>query len=76
MTIDDILNRADKATDLQELIELWNEVAINKKKYSLAEILLANKRISILALRANGDECEKGNFYWSLFFIYLRAIQL
>jgi hypothetical protein len=62
-TIEEILNEANNTNDLQELINLWNEIAKNKKKYALTEILEANAIIRERALKSNGSDFDKGKFY-------------
>jgi len=64
--INEILNEADSATELQVLINLWNEIANNKYSYTLVEIRYANERIRKLALKSNGKDIDKGKFYYSL----------
>ena len=65
-TLTEILKDADKATELQVLIDLWNEIANNKKQYPLTEIWFANEYIRELALKSNGQDIEKGKFYYEL----------
>ena len=61
--ITEILDNANSATELQELIDLWNEIANNKKQYPLTEIYEANKQIRRLALKSKGEDIEIGKFY-------------
>lgn len=61
--ITEILNEARTSTDLQSLINLWNEIANNKKQYPLTEIYEANKQIRRLALKSKGEDIEIGKFY-------------
>ena len=61
--ITEILNEARTSTDLQSLINLWNEIANNKKQYPLTEIYEANKQIRILVLKSKGEDIEIGKFY-------------
>jgi hypothetical protein len=61
-----ILKEADSTKDLQKLIDLWNEIALNKKSYPLTEIYFANEHIRELALRSNGQDVQKGLFYYNL----------
>ncbi|MFD2922027.1 hypothetical protein ACFS6H_20065 [Terrimonas rubra] len=65
-TLSQILKEADKKTDLQDLINLWNEIAENKYEYPLIQIRFANEYISQLALSTNGCDLEKGKFYYTL----------
>ena len=64
--ITEILKDADATKDLQGLINLWNEIANNKKQYPLTEIWNANKHIRELALQSNGQDIDKGKFYHEL----------
>jgi len=64
--ITEILKEADSTNDLQGLINLWNEIANNKKQYPLTEIWDANKYIRELALKSNGQDIDKGKFYMEL----------
>ena len=64
--INEILENSDSATELQELIDLWNEIANNKYNYSLVEIQHANVHIRKLALKSNGQDIDKGKFYHCL----------
>lgn len=66
--ITEILTDADTTTELQQLINYWNEIANNKYYYSMSDILKANKHISELALSANGQDIDKSKFY-----IYLKS---
>ena len=61
--ITEILNEARTSTDLQSLINLWNEIANNKNQYPLTEIYEANKQIRRLALKSKGEDIEIGAFY-------------
>ena len=65
-TITEILKDADSTNDLQTLINLWNEIANNKKQYPLTEIWFANEHIRELALKSNGEDIYKGKFYMEL----------
>lgn len=65
-TITEILKQADSTTDLQGLINLWNEIANNKKQYPLTDIWNANKHIRELVLKSNGQDIDKGKFYYEL----------
>ena len=62
-TITEILKDADATSDLQGLINLWNEIANHKRQYPLIEIWLANEHIRELALKSNGQDIDKGTFY-------------
>ena len=42
-TITEILKEADSTNELQGLINLWNEIANNKKQYPLTQIWFANE---------------------------------
>jgi hypothetical protein len=62
--IKEIIQEAESTKDLQVLINLWNEIAKNKKKYSLNEIRFANLKIRELALKSNHkNDIDKGLFY-------------
>ena len=65
-TISEILKEADATNELQGLINLWNEIANNKKKYPLTQIWFANEYIRELALNSNGQDIDKGKFYTEL----------
>ncbi len=65
-TLTEILKDADKATDLQSLIDLWNEIANNKHKYPLVQIWYANEHIRELTLNINGADIAKGHFWNTL----------
>lgn len=65
-TLSEILQDADKSTNIQELITLWNEIANKKKQYALVELYNAKEHISELALKCEGSDFDKGNFYWFL----------
>jgi hypothetical protein len=65
-TITEILKEADSTKDLQILINLWNEIVKNKKKYPLVKIWFANEHIRELALNSNGEDFSKGRFYMHL----------
>ena len=62
-TVTEILKEADATKELQGLINLWNEIANNKKQYRLTDIWNANKHIRELALKSKGDDIEIGKFY-------------
>lgn len=65
-SINEILKEADSANDLQVLINLWNEIANNKYKYTLVQIWFANEYIRKLALKSNGSDIQIGHFYTTL----------
>lgn len=65
-TITEILKESDFTRDLQSLINLWNEIANNKKKYPISEIWFANEHIRELALKSNGQYIDKCKFYYEL----------
>lgn len=58
----EILKDAELTNDLQNLINLWNEIANNKRSYPLTEIWTARDRIAELALKANAQDIDKGKF--------------
>jgi len=62
-TIEEIIKEANNTNDLQVLINLWNEVAKNKKKYALIEIWDANIIIRERALLSNSTDFNKGKFF-------------
>ncbi len=62
-TVTEILKEADATKELQGLINLWNEIANNKKQYRLTDIWNANKHIRELALKSKGEDIEIGKFY-------------
>ena len=65
-SLNHILKDADEATELQVLIDLWNEVANNKYEFSLTQIWYANEHIRKLALKVKGEDIAKGLFYYTL----------
>lgn len=65
-TITEILKEADSTNELQDLINLWNEIANNKKQYPLTQILFANEHIRELTLKSTGQDIDKGKFYYEL----------
>ncbi len=65
-SITDILKDADNATRLQQLIDLWNEIANNKYQYPLIQIFFANEHIRELVLKLNESDLEQGKFYIAL----------
>ena len=64
--ITEILKQSDATTDLQGLINLWNEIANHKKQYPLTDIWKANKHIRELSLKSIGQDIDKGKFYHEL----------
>lgn len=65
-TITEILKNADATNDLHGLISLWNEIANNKKQYTLNDIRNANKHIREIALKSIGQDIDIGKFYHEL----------
>ena len=65
-TLTEILKDADKANELQVLIDLWNEIANNKYNFSLVQIWYANEHIRNLALKVKCEDLDKGKFYTNL----------
>jgi hypothetical protein len=65
-SLSEILKDADQAKKLKTLILLWNELVENKKKYALVKISFANEHIRELSLKAEGEDIEKGKFYYAL----------
>ena len=65
-SITQILLEAEKAEELQALVDLWNEIVSNKKKYPLTQIWFANEKIRERCLIAEGADIEKGKFYNAL----------
>jgi hypothetical protein len=65
-TITEILKEADATNDLQVLINLWNEIANNKKQYPLTQIWFTNEHIRDLALKSKGQDIDIGKFYMEL----------
>ena len=65
-SITQILLEAEKSETLQALIDLWNEIVINKKKYPLSKIWFANEKIRERSLIVEGADIEKGKFYHAL----------
>lgn len=61
-TLSEILIEADDATDVSDLINLWNEIAINKYSFCLVEIRFANEHIRSLTQNVKGSEITKWNF--------------
>ena len=64
--LEEIIEDAQKSTEIEELINLWNEIVLHKYEYALNEIYDANKKIRELALKSNGSDYEKGHFYNNL----------
>ena len=65
-SITQILLEAEKSETLQALIDLWNEIVSNKKKYTLTQIWFANEKIRERSLIVDGEDIEKGKFYYAL----------
>lgn len=74
--LSDILKDADTATELQTLIDLWNELAYKKYSYTLVQLNFANEHIRELVLKAKGSDFAKGRFYWELKSMYITANNL
>lgn len=64
--ISSIIEEASTEKELDNLIELWDEIANNKYKYTLTEIAEARDKIKNLALVANGSDLKKSKFYYAL----------
>ena len=64
--ITQILLEAEKAKELQALVDLWNEIVSNKKKYPLTQIWFANEKIRERSLIVEGADIEKAKFYHAL----------
>ncbi len=65
-TLEQILKQAESTTELQGVIDLWNEIVENKYKYPLNEIHLAREKIMSYALTTNGTDIAKSMFYYEL----------
>ena len=65
-TLSEILIDADNSKDIQSLINLWNELAENKKKYTIVQLNFAREHFSKLSLNVNGQDIDKGKFYLHL----------
>lgn len=65
-TITEILKEADAAKQLKQLINLWNEIANNKREYPLNQIYFANEHIRDLCLNSKGSDLVKNVFYKQL----------
>jgi hypothetical protein len=65
-TFSDILKEADKAKDVESIIDLWNEIAINKLDYELEELFFATEHIRKLVLKSEGDYGKKNRFIAAL----------
>lgn len=65
-SIKQILEEVEKSDTLKDLVYLWNEIAINKKKYPLIEINSANKVIRERCLSVEGSDIDKGKFFHAL----------
>ena len=75
-SINEILKEAYSTSELQGLIDLWNEIANDKYKYTLADIRFANTEIRELALKSNGSDLDKGKFYMALSEMYSSDVVL
>ena len=64
--ITQILLEAEKSKTLQALVDLWNEIVSDKKKYPLSQIWFANEKIRERSLIAEGTDIEKSEFYHAL----------
>lgn len=62
-TLNEILQDADRTTNLDGLIALWNELVQNKYKYPLCELYFAAEHIAELTLKSQGSCVEKNLFY-------------
>ena len=62
----EILIDAERATNLDVLISFWNEIANKKKSYTLVDLRTANILISEFCLKVDGEDIEKGKFYYAL----------
>lgn len=65
-SINEILKQADSTSKLQTLIDLWNEIANNKYKYTLVNIRFAREYIMELTLKADGSDIDKAKFWIAL----------
>ena len=65
-SITQILLETEKVERLQALVDLWNEIVSNKKKYPLTQIWFANEKIRERSLIVDGSDIEKGKFYNAL----------
>ena len=65
-TISEILKEADLATELSQLVTLWNEIAEKKWQYPLVELWFANQHIRELSLFVEGTDFEIDSFYTRL----------
>jgi hypothetical protein len=65
-TITEILKDADATNDLQTLINLWNEIANDKRQYPLTQIDFAINHIAELTIKSNSSDIDKGKFYMAL----------
>ena len=62
-SINEIVFIARRTKSLNDLISLWNEIVINKKKYPLTKIWFAREEISKVALVVKGSDFDKIMFY-------------
>ena len=65
-SITEILLEAEKSETLQALLDLWNEIVSNKKKYPLILIWFASEKIRERCLIVDGEDIERGKFYHAL----------
>ena len=63
-SITQILLEAEKAKELQTLVDLWNEIVSNKKKYPLTQIWFANEKIRERSLIVEGADIENVIASW------------
>lgn len=59
----DILIEVEGEKDLQKVVNLWNEIANNKRSYPLTHLFFARRFISNLALNTDAPDIEKGKFF-------------
>ena len=64
--INDIMYDINHTISLQMLIGYWNEIANNKKQYSLSKIGEAKVAISERIFYCDGNDLDKGKFYHHL----------
>lgn len=60
--ITEIIKDVNNTNDLKRLINLWNEIAKNKKKYTLADIWNAREQIISQSFKTTAPELEIGKF--------------
>ena len=66
LTIQQLKNRVEKATKERELVVIWNEIANNKRSFSLQEIKQMNEKIREKVLKLTSDNSEVPDFYMYL----------